>query len=98
MRKVLFLFSFFLLSCSHNPNIIDKCNMEIKNGTLTPEILWSFGRLGDVSVAPDGENLVYGVTYYDIKENKSNRELFVLNIKDGQTRRITTTFLSSFYS
>lgn len=65
--------------------------MEIKNGTLTPEILWSFGRLGDVSVAPDGENLVYGVTYYDIKENKSNRELFVLNIKDGKTRRITTT-------
>ena len=24
--------------------------------------------------------------YYDIKENKSNRELFVLNIKDGKTR------------
>lgn len=79
----------FLLSCSREHAVIDKSEMEIKDGILTPEILWSFGRLGDVSVAPDGENLVYGVTYFDIKENKSNRELFVLNIKNNKTTRIT---------
>lgn len=89
MKKFLLLILVFLLSCSREHAVIDKSEMEIKDGILTPEILWSFGRLGDVSVAPDGENLVYGVTYFDIKENKSNRELFVLNIKNNKTTRIT---------
>lgn len=65
--------------------------MEIKDGILTPEVLWSFGRLGDVSVAQDATRLVYGVTYFDVKENKSNRELYVLNLKEEKHTKITTT-------
>ncbi len=91
MRKSLFLCCFFLLSCAHESAIIDKSKMEIKDGILTPEVLWSFGRLGDVSVAQDGTRLVYGVTYFDVKENKSNRELYVLNLKEGKNTKITTT-------
>ncbi|MDR0829902.1 MAG: peptidase S9, partial [Prevotellaceae bacterium] len=46
---------------------------------MTPEVLWAFGRLSDVNVSADGTKIVYGVQYYSVEQNKSNREIFVMN-------------------
>jgi len=71
--------------------IIGKSTPEIKNGILTPEILNSFGRITDLQVSPDGQKLLYGVTYISIPQNKSNRELFTCN-RDGSGKlQITQT-------
>ena len=48
------LFSACKQRSESDKNVIDKPNVEIKDGKLSPEALWSFGRIGDVSVSPDG--------------------------------------------
>lgn len=64
---------------------------EIAGKKLTPEILWKFGRIGEMQVSPDGKTVLYSVTRYDIKANKGNTDLFLLNLSDGKTLRITST-------
>jgi len=64
-------------------------NMEKKE--FTPEFLNSLGRVGDPQVSPDGKKILYGVTYYDIKENKGNCDLWVMDIDGNNARQITNT-------
>ncbi|HER10195.1 MAG TPA: peptidase S9, partial [Bacteroides sp.] len=69
---------------------------EMASDIMTPEVLWSFGRLSDVQVSPSGEKILYGVTYYSTGQNKSNRELFVMG-RDGSGKlRLTETKESEF--
>lgn len=71
--------------------VIGKATVKAENGILTPEILHSFGRLSDVQVSPDKSKILYGVTYVSIKQNKTNRELFVMNIDGSGKKQITQT-------
>lgn len=77
-------------------NIIGRHEITAENGRMTPEILWSFGRLGDVQVSPDGKQLLYGVSYYSIPENKGNREIFTANIDGTNPVQITKTAGSEY--
>lgn len=54
---------------------------------LTPEALWSFGRVSLYDVSPDEQHVLYGVTYYDIAENKGSRDLYLIK-KDGQDKGV----------
>jgi len=71
--------------------IIGKADLKLESDLLTPEVLWSFGRLNDVQVSPDGKTLLYGVSYYSKELNKSNRELFTLSLNGGTPKQITKT-------
>lgn len=71
--------------------IIGKQNPKIENGRMTPEVLWSFGRIGGTQVSPDGTKILYSVSYYSIPENKSNSELFVMNTDGSDKKQITET-------
>ena len=76
--------SFFIACQTGSPQtedaaLITKNSPELSSDIMTPEVLWSFGRLGDVQVSPAGDKVLYGVSYYNIEQNKSNRELFVMN-------------------
>ena len=71
--------------------IIGKQSPEIKNGLMTPEVLWSFGRVAGVQVSPDGSKILYSVSYYSIPENKGNSELFVMNADGSDKQQITKT-------
>lgn len=77
-------------------NIIDKPSIEVKDGKLSPEVLWSFGRIGDVSVSPDGKKVLYTLTYYSISENKGNAEIYTMNIDGSDVKRLTTTASSEW--
>ncbi len=69
--------------------IIGRSEMKIENGRMTPEALWAMGRIARPSVSPDGSKIVYSVGYYSVPQNKSNRELYVMNADGSDNRQIT---------
>jgi dipeptidyl aminopeptidase/acylaminoacyl peptidase len=76
--------------------VIGPAKVTVENGILTPEVLWSFGRLGEVVVSPNGEKVAYNVTFYSIEKNKGNSELFVMNADGSNKKQITTTSAHEF--
>ncbi len=72
-------------------NLIGKSDIRIKDGRMTPEALWGMGRIGGMNVSPDGKKVVYTVAYYSVPENKSNREVFVMNADGSDNKQITKT-------
>lgn len=72
-------------------NLIGKSDIWIKDGRMTPEALWAMGRIGGMNVSPDGKKVVYTVAYYSVPENKSNREVFVMNADGSDNKQITKT-------
>ena len=71
--------------------LIEKQIPKIENGRMTPEVLWAFGRVGGVQVSPDGSKILYSVSYYSVEQNKSNAELFVMNVDGSDKKQITKT-------
>lgn len=71
--------------------LIGKAKVTASNGLLTPEILYSFGRVSDIQVSPDKKKILYGVTYVSIEQNKTNRELFTMNVDGSDKKQITHT-------
>ena len=61
----------------------------IEDGKMTPEALLALGRLSDPQVSPDGENILYGVSYTSTKNNRSCRNIFICK-KDGSDRQQLT--------
>ncbi|WDF53638.1 S9 family peptidase [Mucilaginibacter sp. KACC 22063] len=57
--------------------------------TMTPELLWKLGRLGDVKLTADGKHLVYGVTHYNMTEAKSEAKLYTIPVSGGQATELT---------
>ena len=74
--------------------LIEKSKMKVEQGVLTPEAMWALGRVSDAKVSADGKKVVYGVTYYDLEQNKGNRELFVMNADGSDNKQITKTVKS----
>jgi dipeptidyl aminopeptidase/acylaminoacyl peptidase len=99
MKKIIIaaMLSVLVVSCkvaSDNGSkeaLITKNSPELSSDIMTPEVLWAFGRLGDVQVSPDGSKILYGVSYYSVEQNKSNRELFVMNTDGSGKVQLTET-------
>ena len=49
---------------------------DIENRTFTPEALWAMGRIGNYNIAPDGQSIVYNVSYYSVELNKSHTVIY----------------------
>ncbi|MFA6590550.1 MAG: peptidase S9, partial [Bacteroidales bacterium] len=88
------------LSCSSNSGKntneapISKPQIEFTGDVMTPELLWSMGRLSDIQVSPDKKTILYGVSYYSITQNKGNRELYVVDLEGNQRKQLTQTAVS----
>ena len=68
---------------------IGKSDVTLESDLLTPEVLWKMGRVSDVQVSPDGKKALYGVSYYSVEKNASNRELFLLDIATATSKALT---------
>ena len=64
---------------------------KLASDIMTPEVLWSFGRVGGTQVSPDGKSVIYGVTYFNIAENKSYRDIYVIPVAGGEAKKLTDT-------
>lgn len=51
---------------------------------MTPELLWSLGRVSAVGTSPDNKSLIYKVAKTDLATEKSNNEFFLLNLENNQ--------------
>ena len=74
--------------------IIEKPNVEIVNGMLTPEVLEAFGRVSSAVVSPDGKEVAFTLGYENIEKNKSNSEIYLVSTEGGEPRRLTKTAAS----
>jgi len=63
----------------------------LTSDVMTPEVLWSFGRIGNIELSPDGKTVLFSVTYYQMEENKPYRELYTVPAAGGEVRRLTNT-------
>ena len=71
--------------------LIGPTEVKTADGILTPEILYSMARISDAKLSPDGQKVLYGVTYISIEQNKGNRELLVVNTDGSDKKQITRT-------
>ncbi len=70
-------------------NPIDK--IELTSDIMTPEVLWSFGRVSGVEISPDNSTLLFGVSFYNVEENRGNREIFTMPTNGGEAVNVTNT-------
>lgn len=56
---------------------------------MTPELLWKLGRVSGEAVTPDGKNVIFGVSQYDVNENKSERNLYTIPVSGGAVKQLT---------
>src|SRR5690606_34813722 len=84
MVNKLLLASFFLGSFSFAQSL------------LTPEKMMDFKRISGGDISPDGRYLLYSQTKIDVKENKGNADLFVIDLQTNTTKQLTDTPYSEF--
>ncbi|MCD8179853.1 MAG: S9 family peptidase [Tannerellaceae bacterium] len=71
--------------------LIGRAEINVPDGRMNPEVLYSMARVSDVKLSPDGTKVLYGVTFISIEQNKGNRELFVVNTDGSNKKQITHT-------
>ena len=70
---------------------IGKSNIKLKSRMMTPEALWAMGRIGTVEASPNGQQIVYQVGYYSVKQNKSHQVICIMNADGSNNRQLTTS-------
>ncbi len=68
--------------------------VRLSSDRLTPEVLWSFGRISGVSLSPDRETVLFGITFYNLEENRGYRDLYSLPARGGQIEELTRTAIN----
>ena len=68
---------------------IGKSCISIEDGRMTPEALLALGRLSDPQISPDGNHILYGVSYTSTQENRSVRNLFICGTDGSDCQQIT---------
>ncbi|WP_346854351.1 S9 family peptidase [uncultured Draconibacterium sp.] len=104
MKKIalVFLAALFLASCTQKQTSVQTASNyvpetpQLNSDIMTPEVLWSFGRLGGAQVSPDGNTVLYTVSYYNIEENKSYRDIYTIPVAGGEATNITNSATNEF--
>lgn len=68
----------------------------ISQERMTPEKLWELGRVSGDGISPDGNYLYYGVSKYNLDDNKGNRDLYRMPVKGGKAEQLTNTPSSEY--
>lgn len=83
------------ISSCHNSKdaseIIEKPEVQITDGKLTPEVLEAFGRINGAVPSPDGKTIAFTLTYESIEQNKGNAEIYTVSSEGGEIKRLTKT-------
>lgn len=77
MKKIVFAYSvlFALQSSAQTP--------------LSPETLWSLGKLSGLGISKDKQQVIFSVNYPDVEANKGNVKTFRIGIAGGKAELVT---------
>ena len=64
---------------------------KLSSDIMTPEVLWSFGRVVGTQVSPDGKTAVYTVNWVNMEKNKSFRDIYSIPVEGGEPVNLTNT-------
>lgn len=78
-------------SSDESGNIIEKPAFKSDNGIFSIDALEALGRVSSPQVSPDGQKVLFGISYESLEENKSNNELYLINIDGTNLTRLTHT-------
>ena len=67
---------------------------KLDSDVMTPEVLWSFGRIGNVALSPDQSKLVYTITYFNKEEDRSYSDIYVMDLSNHQSTQLTNTAIN----
>ncbi|MDE6317558.1 MAG: peptidase S9, partial [Muribaculaceae bacterium] len=81
-------------SSSKDDNIIERPEFKSADGVFSIDALEALGRVSDPQVSPDGSKVLFGISYESVEQNKSNNELYVVDIKGGEPPRLTRSAAS----
>lgn len=62
--------------------------MNAQDRIMTPDLLWQLGRVSLEDVHEDGERVLYGVTRYNLEQNKGERDLYVYDASTGSPQLV----------
>lgn len=84
-KSLLAVFSLVaIMSCQKiDPQYIGPAGQQDSN-VLTEDVMLVLGRVSDPQVSPDGQFILYGVSYTDVAANRSCRNLKVYSIAEGR--------------
>lgn len=71
--------------------VIDNSDFKPADRNYTVDVLEAFGRVSDPVISPDGTKVLYGVSYESVEENRSNLDLYVMNLDGSDNQRLTRT-------
>lgn len=101
MNKLTFTMGSILLplalgGCQNNSaqsadKIIEKPDVQIVDGKMTPEVLEAFGRVSSATPSPDGTRIIFTLAYESIEENRSNAEIYSMEADGSNLKRLTST-------
>jgi len=98
MKKITFLFLATILFASCDKKEIAPTSNnylpetpKLSSDLMTPEVLWSFGRVGEAQVSPDNSTLLYTVTWVNVENNKTYRDVYIVPLSGGEPVNITNT-------
>ena len=69
--------------------IIDKPDFHSASGIFDIEALEALGRVSEPVVSPDGSKILFGISYENLEENASNRDLYTMDTDGSNQQRIT---------
>jgi dipeptidyl aminopeptidase/acylaminoacyl peptidase len=73
MKNLISLFCLFTIFVAQAQNV------------MSPQLLWSLGRLGNTTLLPDNKTLVYSVKKFNIEDESSITHFYVLDILTGKS-------------
>ena len=71
--------------------VIERPDYKSETGIFDIAALEALGRVSAPQVSPDGKKVLYAISYESLEQNKSNNELWVMNIDGSEQTRITKT-------
>lgn len=71
--------------------LISRPDFKVEDGKFTPELIEAFGRVSDPQLSPDKKKILYNLEFINLKADKGNKELWVMDIDGKNATQLTFT-------
>ncbi|MDE7444073.1 MAG: peptidase S9, partial [Muribaculaceae bacterium] len=94
IKQLLMSTALLMAACGNTTteeDIIDKPDFKSADGIFSIDALEALGRVSDPQVSPDNSKVLYSISYESVEQNRSNADLYVMNVDGSDNTRLTRT-------